>query len=288
MELRPASLAGRWYPGKEDECRRALDAITTPEIEIEGAVGAIVPHAGWTYSGEIAFGAMKRVYKERSDADLVVLFGGHMSSRDLPRLFVEGGFATPLGALRSAEGLAQDVAMALPEADLENASEHYDDNGIEVILPMIKRLWPEAQVLAVGPPPTSAAISIGKEIVDLARRRGFKSPVLLGSTDLTHYGPNYHYEPKGRGHAGLAWVKNDNDPKLIAPMTALDPAEVIWIAERNNNACCAGSAAAAISGAKQLGAKRGVLTKYATSFDVRPSDPEPRSFVGYAGIVLGR
>jgi hypothetical protein len=44
---------------------------------------------------------------------------------------------------------------------------------------------------------------------------------------------------------------------------------------------------AAMGGAMKLGATSGSVTGYSTSWDVRPTDPEPKSFVGYVGMLLG-
>lgn len=286
MGFRPTPLAGRWYPADAGECRRFLDTVVVPPVNVAPARGAIVPHAGWTYSGDLAFGALKAVQASAPGADLIVLFGGHLARTHEPRLFVDTGFSTPLGTIRCAEALAQDVAMAIESMDLESADDFHEENGVEVLLPMVKHLWPDTPLLAVGPPPNTKALAIGKEVVELARRAGYKSPVLIGSTDLTHYGPDFNFQPKGSGDKGLAWVKEVNDPAIITPMRALDAAQVIWVADRERNACCAGSAAAAISGAKVLGAKRGQLTAYATSHDMNPTGT-PASFVGYASLVLG-
>jgi hypothetical protein len=286
MELRPAVLAGRWYPAGAAECSSTLEAMPAQTVDPAGSRGAIVPHAGWSYSGAIAMQTLRPLGAARSSADLVVIFGGHLAKNDLPRLFVEGGFETPLGPLVVPEGLAQDLAMALGDIDLESPQEFYDENGVEVLLPMIKHLWPDAPVLAVGAPPNPKSINLGKEVVDLARRRGFRDLVLLGSTDLTHYGPSYDFRPKGSGFTGLRWVKEVNDPAILQAMVALDPAEVLWVAERNHNACCAGAAAAAIAGCRALGAGSGSLVRYATSWDERPSGPEPTSFVGYGGVLI--
>jgi len=49
----------------------------------------------------------------------------------------------------------------------------------------------------------------------------------------------------------------------------------------HDSACSAGAAASAVSTSKALGAEKGTLLDYYTSYDIMPDD----SFVGYAGIV---
>lgn len=290
-ESRPAELAGQWYPRSAAACDQFLASIPPPPDAAPGAaltdvVAAIVPHAGWVYSGAVAFHALSALARARPDAELVIVFGGHLGPRDRPRIMVEGAWETPYGDAPIARGIAEDVSMAI-ESECESPDEFYDDNAIEVLMPLVKKLWPAAEVLTIGVPPTDAAVAIGHEAVELAKRRGVKRIAIVGSTDLTHYGPNYDYQPHGRGHTGHAWVKTKNDPELLAHVEALDAAKVLWTAARTRAACCPGAVAAAIGAAKRLGATCGITQEHVTSFDVRPST-EPTSFVGYAGVLIGR
>jgi hypothetical protein len=104
---------------------------------------------------------------------------------------------------------------------------------------------------------------------------------ILGSTDLTHSGPNYGFTRHGKGAKAAAWVKEQNDRHFIDAALQLKPAKVIEEALHNRNACCAGAAAAAIQAALDLGVSQGILMAYTTSYDKIPGD----SFVGYAGIA---
>jgi AmmeMemoRadiSam system protein B len=287
-EDRPAELAGTWYPATGQACDSVLENVPALEARLpETRVAAIVPHAGWVYSGAVAYGALRALHDRNRDAELIVVFGGHLGPRDVPRIQIEGGWETPYGSLPVARGLAEDVSMAI-NAEPETPTEFYEDNAIEVLMPMIKKLWPDAEVLTVGVPPTRDAETIGREAILLAKARGYQKIAIAGSTDLTHYGPNYSYSPQGRGRRALDWVKSANDPQLIEKVAELDAAKVLWVAQRQRNSCCPGAVAAAITAAKRLGAERGATTQYVTSWEVRPSDPEPTSFVGYVGMILGR
>lgn len=289
MSARPAELAGKWYPETADECRRFLDGVAAPngELSLEKIVGAIAPHAGWVYSGALAEQTIAVLARANPEADLVAVFGGHLGPRDRPRMFLDGAWSTPLGELQVASGLAQDLSMAI-ECELETPDEYYDDNAIEVLMPMVKRHWPKAQVLTAGVPPTGDAGKIGAEVVTLAKKRGFKQVVVIGSTDLTHYGPNYNYRPQGSGHRAHEWVKTKNDPLIIAAIEEFDAAKVLFVARQSRNACCPGAIASTIAACGKLGAERAVTIGYTTSYDARPQNEDPSSFVGYAGMVIGR
>lgn len=287
-QLRPAELAGRWYPASPEACDAALvpEAVDATHLP-KAAVAAIAPHAGWAYSGRIAYTALSMLAKARPDADLAILYGGHLTERDRPRILIEGAFETPYGPVAVATDLAQAVSMVV-DSEPETPEEYYDDNAVEVLVPMVKKLWPDTPMLTVGVPPIPDATKIGAEVVDQARAAGFARPILIGSTDLTHYGPNYDFHPAGRGFPGLKWVKESNDAAFVERLAAMDAHRLVWTARQSRNACCPGAAAAALAAAKKLGATRAAVTRYTTSYDEHPTESEPQSFVGYVGLIVGR
>jgi hypothetical protein len=106
--------------------------------------------------------------------------------------------------------------------------------------------------------------------------------MVLGSTDLTHYGYNYAFTPKGVGKEAVDWVKNKNDKRVVDLMLEMDTEEIIRESLINSNACCSGAAATAIAAMKRMGATKGERLIYTTSYDIRPDN----SFVGYVGAVF--
>ena len=97
MKTRPAYFAKQgWYPAEPEACRRLVASYLETGAKSEHAqVAAIVPHAGWTYSGATAGRALATLAHVR--AERVILFGGHMRPGDKPRCMCEGAFETPLG-----------------------------------------------------------------------------------------------------------------------------------------------------------------------------------------------
>ena len=129
--------------------------------------------------------------------------------------------------------------------------------------------------------PARSSLEIGRAVVRIAADLGLKLKV-LGSTDLTHYGSNYGFTPKGTGRSAVQWVREENDRKVIAAMLAMDSEGVVKEALASFNSCCSGAAAAALASGKALGAEKAELLAYATSYDKNPGE----SFVGYAGLVF--
>lgn len=283
MSIRTSALAGAWYPGSEKSCRTQIEAYVRDaagQAEPDPAnIGGIVPHAGWEFSGRTASFVYQALSGEPAP-DVVVVFGGHLGPQDPNLCIAEDAWQTPLGDLRVHTELVSKLAEQFEFAEWPS---RYTENTIEVQLPFIKYFFGESSILPLGMPARSEAIEVGRAIAELVLAGGEKA-LVIGSSDLTHYGPNYAFTPKGRGEAALKWVTEVNDRRAIDLMAQMDAAGVMDDAQANRNACCSGAAAAAISAAQGLGAEKGLLLNYATSCDVHRAE----SFVGYAGIVFKR
>lgn len=283
MTIRRATLAGSWYDGDERGCRRTIGeylktarAVASPEVR---RIGGIVPHAGWYFSGQIACNVI-HCLKTDADPDVVVVFGTHLAPTHPNLIMTEGEWETPLGNLEVDGDFAAELAKGFNFVVQEPASAQRD-NTIEVQLPFVKYFFPNARLVPVSVAPSKDAPRIGEKAAAIALDSGKKIRV-IGSTDLTHYGPNYMFVTHGMGEESVRWVKEKNDKRIVDMMMALDAESIVQEGLRHDNSCCPGAAAAAIAAGKKLGAVKAELLVYTTSYDVRPD----ASFVGYAGIVF--
>ncbi|MBU0987705.1 MAG: AmmeMemoRadiSam system protein B [Proteobacteria bacterium] len=283
MNIRKAIFSGSWYPNKAAECEKEIqsflkEAKGTP-VAARPLTGGIVPHAGWYFSGSIACNVF-HCLKEDTPPDIFVVFGMHLHPGSAAYIMTGDAWETPFGAIEIDKRITGELAEQFTFRT-ETADSFTRDNTIELQLPFIKYFYPDAKLVAMGVPPVRKSLEVGKAVADITTRLGLKTKI-IGSTDLTHYGMNYGFTPKGSGAAALEWVRNENDRRVIDAMLAMDPESVISEALENQNACCGGAAATAIAAAKYLGADRAETTAYATSYDKSPGD----SFVGYVGIVF--
>jgi AmmeMemoRadiSam system protein B len=283
MATRKSDFSGSWYPARESECRDLIEEFVNtsgpcPPAEKE-RVGGVVPHAGWYFSGKIACNVVKCL-KNGLKPDTIIIFGRHLHPASKNYIMKEGEWSTPLGALEIDQELGETLVEEFPFT-IETASRYDQDNTVELQLPFIKYFFPKAKILPVGVPPAVASLRIGERAVEISQSMGRKVMV-LGSTDLTHYGHNYGYAPKGVGKAAVEWVKGNNDKRLVDLILKMDAEGVIHESLKNHNACCSGAVATAIAAAKKLGASRAEKLLYATSYDVMPDS----SFVGYVGVVF--
>ena len=283
MKARKAVFAGSWYPESASECEREIKEFIkeakTKTLSGIKPTGGIVPHAGWYYSGSIACNVIKAL-SEGSAPDVFLIFGMHLHTGSPSYIMKDGAWETPFGEIEIEGEISSELAKKYP-FEIETPQKFTRDNTIELQLPFIKYFFKDVKIVPMGVPPVDESLNIGRDAVKIAKDLGLKVMV-LGSTDLTHYGVNYGFVSHGIGDSAVDWVKNENDRKAVDAMLAMDPERVIKVASSNENACCAGAAATAISAAKELGASRAELVAYATSYDKSPGD----SFVGYAGIVF--
>jgi AmmeMemoRadiSam system protein B len=279
---REAQLAGRWYPGDEASCRRAIEQHAAGNDAPAGEWRALIgPHAGFSYSGDAAGKAYRRLAAGRADADLVVVFGAHRGARGPNTIFRGEAWRTPVGALRTAVPLADRLAAELSLGD-EPAAPFDADNAVELHLPFVRHFFPRAELLVLGVAAAEVALAIGRRTGEVVREAG-RDAVYVGSTDLTHYGPSYDFSPQGGGPAAVSWVRNVNDRGFLDAVLHDEPRGALAHARAHHSACCPGAAVAAMEAARaHAGALHPVLVDHYLSHDVRPSS----SFVGYAGIVM--
>ena len=273
MRVRRRGLPPGWYPGGKTQTLREIDALGhgLPKGEATARAG-IAPHAGWSFSGRIALEVLRCFPLE---VRTVVVIGGHMHPHSGVVAAFEEGYETPLGTLPADLEL-----LELLKGSVEIREDRQDDNTVEIQLPLVRHLFPQARALALRAAPSSEALALGEALAGIQRRAGM-SLAVVGSTDLTHYGPNYGFAPRGTGPEALSWVREVNDRRFVEAMVALDLGEALDRALREHSACSAGGAVAAAKYAAASGCGRGLLLDYRTSHDVYPGE----SFVGYAGII---
>jgi AmmeMemoRadiSam system protein B len=253
-----------------------------PEI----IVGAIVPHAGWTFSGTLAALALSAVKERHEKVDTFVIFGATHGYSGKPAAYAGGSWVTPLGEAVIDEELAE--AVVNTGAAVNDAVAHGREHSIEVQIPFVQYLFEGAQILPILAPPRPQAVALGVKVGELIKRQENKRVVCLGSTDLTHYGPRYGFTPVGVGAEALEWASKVNDRKFIDLAVGLEPEGLLASAAENGNACGPGAAAAVVALAKELGKAEGVLLAHTNSNEVmlhRMGRAGAES-VGYAAIVF--
>jgi AmmeMemoRadiSam system protein B len=234
-------------------------------------LGGIVPHAGWVCSGATAARVMSAV-AERQKPDAVIVFGAiHVRHGPVASLFADGAWETPLGLIQIDKRLAHRLHGQTGLLEIDPHA-HEEEHSIEVEVPFIQHLLPNAMIVPIMIPANDKAVALGAAVGRACKAYG-ANVVFLASTDLTHYGPAYGFTPEGVG-GDLILAMREN--------------EAVKEAVANRNACGAGAIAATIAACKASGATQATLLEHTTSYDVLSRTfPEPmRDAVGYAAMVI--
>ncbi len=290
MMIRETVVAGHFYPADSETClsdlRRMLGAAAPTWDASERVIGGLVPHAGWMCSGAVAAKVFQVVASARKPT-VIVLFGGvHRHRGREAALFAGGRWETPIGPVQIDERLAERI-QGHTNLIVEDPYAHQDEHSIEVQMPFIKHLFPEAKVVPLMVPPVSTADEVGQAVGRTLKAYGYDAAI-IGTTDLTHYGPNYGFTPHGVGAKANAWAKEVNDRRFIELVCAMNSELIVAEAGEHKNACSSGAAAATVAATAVLGAREGVLLEHTSSSEVLGgrSKGDMADSVGYAAVVF--
>jgi MEMO1 family protein len=279
LARRPA--AAQFYAG---DCVRQTARFLrgfSPSALPQHIVAGVVPHAGWVYSGAVAAQVFENIHRKQHPATFVFFGTAHRWTGG-NAVYARGAWATPLGEIGVDEELAAAILKQADGLAEENPAAHDGEHAIEVELPFVKHLFPEAKIVPISVAPDESAVPLGEIVAGVVKQAAHPVAV-IGSTDLTHYGDSYHFTPAGYGPGAREWMKA-NDARILRLAGQMQADEIVEEGLRHHNACGPGALAATVAAAARLGAERGYLLNYATSFDVDP-EPEFEMAVGYAGIL---
>lgn len=288
MRVRRPVVAGQFYPSDRtgcirmiEECLPAQPLTGLPEMIVAG----VVPHAGWVFSGPTAAKVFAAIKSQFIPETVVLLSADHRWGGFRPAVYGSGAWLTPLGEVEVAADLAQAVIREGAGRLVDAPEAHAGEHSAEVQVPFIQHLFPQARILPILVSPDELALEAGEAIARAIAAWGQRA-VVVGTSDLTHYGAMYYgFAPAGTGERALAWARA-NDERVIRLMLEMRAEEVVPETETHHNACGGGAIAATIAAARALGAQKGVLLEYTNSHQVRPRGPAT-DFVGYAAVVFG-
>jgi len=265
--LREPAVAGRFYPADASELRADVESYLSPPQALVQAIGCIVPHAGYIYSGQVAGAVFSRL---AIPSCCIVLCPNHTGLGHPLAIMKHGGWRTPLGDLPIATELAEKLLQAFP-ALVEDSAAHRAEHAIEVELPFMQVIRPGVQFvpIAVGTSRLLLLEHLGEALATVIE--ACEQPVLvIASSDMNHYEDDASTRVK--------------DHKAIDQILAMDPRGLYeTVMNESISMCGFGPAVAMLTAARRLGAQSAELVQYATSGDVT-GDRE--MVVGYAGILV--
>jgi AmmeMemoRadiSam system protein B len=188
VRIRPAAVAGRFYPAHPSALADLVDSLLADvrdERQPARPAAVIAPHAGYQYSGTVAAAAYAQLARWRVGIARVVVLGpAHFTPLEGMAVPSTDAFATPLGPVEI-DVAARTTALGTPGVVVDDHP-HAGEHSLETQLPFLQRaLGPAVRVLPllVGrtSPTTVAAL--------LSTLLPGAGSVAVASTDLSHYLP---------------------------------------------------------------------------------------------------
>ncbi len=270
--VRPPAVAGKFYPA-EDAARRAMvDKLLAEEAPAKSSpLAVMLPHAGLKYSGGVACQVWRSI-DDLENRTLVIVSPKHTRNGINWSVcpFERWQLSGKVGFDSDAE-LAQKIATQIDAIQLDAAA-HQQEHGIEVQLPILERLAPQAKVvgLALHGGSWEDIQAAAKQFAELLQSLE-KPPLLVISSDMNHYASD-------RENRRL-------DRLALNALATGDPQQLIDVCSQHEISMCGLIPAAFVMETlRQMGHTLKVIeVDYATSADV---SGDKSQVVGYAGLLL--
>ncbi len=269
ISLRKPAVAGQFYPGTSQELKKQIERFLEGKPGQEDALGCVLPHAGYIYSGRVAVETVSRIkIKEK----IVLLGPNHTGFGADFSIMTEGAWLTPLGEVKIDSGLSQNILQRSKYLK-EDISAHAYEHCLEVELPILQYFKADFEIvpLVFLSDDLEVLKEIGREIASSIKESNLQeSTMIVASSDLTHY------EPQGQAER--------KDQEAIRAILELDADKLMEKVRRLNISMCGyAPVITMLSATKALGAKKAVLVRYQTSGEVTQ---DMAAVVGYAGIII--
>ncbi len=265
--IRHPAVAGRFYPRDPDDLRAEVESYLSPSQKAVPALGCVVPHAGYIYSGHVAGAVYARLDLPQR---CILMCPNHTGMGHPLSIMSAGAWATPLGRVSIDAELAADLKRRFPLLG-EDTEAHRAEHGAEVQLPFLQIRNPEGRFVPIvlGTSQYEVLQGLGEAIADVVRSTG-ERVLLIASSDMNHY-----------ENDTITRVKDQKAIEHILVMDARGLFDVVM--DEDISMCGFGPTVVMLTAARRLGAVRADLVRYATSGDV---SGDRERVVGYAGILV--
>lgn len=282
--MRHAIVSGKFYPENKEELKKQIDGFFS-QLEIaslkqRNIKAAIVPHAGYVFSGKCA----SFVYKllKNQEFDCFIILGTNHSGLGSKISMSIDDFDTPLGAVESDMGVVEDILIKAKKEKFDisvDEEAHRYEHSIEVQLPFLKSVQKNFKIVPILLRDLSIKEleKFGKILSDIIKEDK-KKIFVLASSDFTHY---------GRAYGFLPFTENIKENLYNLDNRALDSifkldAEDFYVQARKTTICGSQAIACLLAIAKNLNLKAEKLCYY-TSGDILGKWD---SVVGYASLAF--
>jgi MEMO1 family protein len=268
---RTPAASGRLYPSLPARLRADVRRLIGDEPGMRRAVAALVPHAGYAYSGATLGATFRAVHVPATCVILGPNHSGRAIAADGGSALLDTPYRTPLGDALVDAALGERILAAAGSLMVEDHVAHSEEQSIEVVLPFLQVRNPDVRVvpLLVGWDDWARTRRLAEVLHQAIGDR--RDVLVLVSSDMNHYEP--------------IDITTDKDSLVLEKLIALDGEGLLGVTHDERITMCGRAAAAcACELARIRGASKGEVISYSHSGLVS-NDRE--SVIGFAGVLLG-
>ncbi len=268
--VRRSVVAGTWYPGEPSMLQKTIKDYfdNVGDNRVEGrVVGLISPHAGYTFSGQVAAYGYKQI--AGSSFDVVVLIGPiHQMLFGKYLISSADCYETPLGRVSIEKKLVEQLKDQIEITEVGSENEH----SIEIQLPFLQVALKDFSILPimVGLIDPYGVDDIVMSLSNVLKDKNF---LLVASSDLHHISDYREVEKR--------------DEELISALSRFDYEEIMDVLSRPDSTVCGRvPIAITISVAKRMGADRLHVLSHTNSAEITGQRIPGQYTVGYLSAAI--
>lgn len=272
LPSRTPAVSGTFYPALPGrlraDVRGFLEQGTSPP---KRALGILVPHGGYTYSGATAGAAFAAVEVPATCIILAPNHTGRGRARQGGSLLIDTAYRTPLGNVEPDAELGAEIQKRAQPLLIEDPLAHAEEHGVEVLLPFLQMCNEAVRVvpLVVGWDDWDRTRRLAQAIHDVIAGRD--DVLLVASSDMNHYEP--------------ATASTDKDAAALERIVALDGEGLLEVTRtRHISMCGRVPVACVLELARLAGRKRAEVVGYSHSGLITGNHDR---VVGYAAALIG-
>ncbi len=179
-------VSGAFYPDDYEKLKEYIEGymnVEIPDIKYKKLIGAIVPHAGYMYSGHTAAYAYKLIEKAKN-RDFLIIGPNHSGFPSYPAIYRNGYWNTPLGYANINSDLSERMLL---KSDIirDDKEAHIIEHSIEVQIPFLQYIFKgnfTFSPIILGNQGAPVARNIAETIESMEEK-----PFVLISSDFNHY-----------------------------------------------------------------------------------------------------
>ena len=288
MAIRKPIVAGQFYESDFDSLNRQIIECfeskkgpgALPINRRDGLVlGAVVPHAGYFFSGPCAAWSYKEI-AESGFPDLFVVIGPNHSGLGRTSTILDD-WETPFGVVRADKEFGK--MLVSKSCIVEDETAHLHEHSIEVQLPFLQFVSRDNLKKLRFIPITAGFDCNVNEIASGIKKtiqESNKKICIIASSDFTHYGFSYGYVPFS---ANVKENMQKLDNGAISFIKSLDSRGFLEYINRKQATICGAVPIAVLIELMKGKAKKVNLMQYYTSADIIG---DYNNAVGYASIIF--